>query len=765
MSARKPKDGSRDKPAKDHDSDSTPDAPVTKRKRKRVHLACKTCRARKQRCDGLQPKCTHCNLQRLDCSYEAASQKAEVSQLYVHNLLMRIEQLEKDLSSSKASVASDQGSPSGLELSTMLSSSNNSILQRPSMLLQDHGSLTATPASMSAESPPDPSHRKTWSQKKLEENQSSTTNTHSPPSRVEPLVHGYLGEVSNITFLHTLIKDDKSNPQEEDNESPTLNEKITDNNISSNSQDSDAWPQRHIADHLVECFMELCYPQYQFIYGPAFRKRYESIWASKEPQSNAWIATVNTVFALGCQYSTKVSPEMGHEFFKRAKSFIDFDLLGSSNLETLQALILMSLYLQSSASLDTSWNVIALAIRMAQSLGLHLRKTYKPTWSPLSHEIRKRAWWGCYVLDSVAGIMLGRPNMIPDHLFNSVDFPERIDDEFFLNANSFTPASSIPKETNSNQISELDFFIYTIHLGRFMREISSAYDNPFDHPKMLDIDDRLCQWMAQAPPHLQRDSKIPLNKKLWRQKVLMTSRFLNLRIVLHRACVSQEPFIKNDFGPFDPIRDAGNARLMSLRAELCTMAAVKIIQHISSFYADGLGSAWWYDLNHIFSASSVIVSQILRGRNVEYHTGILKLAIDVIRGMYESGKQLAGQYLRMLEKLQQAPINLDKGSNTQGTQHHSDPPCSILSASTNTTGHSEDTTLNTFGIDMQNGLVQGDLVGNPSFSSIEGTNEVGEYDVNSLMESLSFPWNLQYQNMLTEEDYASLLFGDVSRIQ
>lgn len=59
------------------------DSMTTKRKRKRIRLACNTCRGRKQRCDGLQPKCTHCNIQKLDCSYESASEKAEVSQLQV----------------------------------------------------------------------------------------------------------------------------------------------------------------------------------------------------------------------------------------------------------------------------------------------------------------------------------------------------------------------------------------------------------------------------------------------------------------------------------------------------------------------------------------------------------------------------------------------------------------------------------------------------------------------------------------------------------
>lgn len=70
-----------------------------------------------------------------------------------------------------------------------------------------------------------------------------------------------------------------------------------------------------------------------------------------------------------------------------------------------------------------------------------------------------------------------------------------------------------------------------------------------------------------------------------------------MRVLLHRPCISQELSINDKLGPFDPIREGTNDRLTCLRAELCTTVSVKIIQHISGFYADGLNSAWWYDLN------------------------------------------------------------------------------------------------------------------------------------------------------------------------
>ncbi|RFU28609.1 hypothetical protein B7463_g7715, partial [Scytalidium lignicola] len=693
---------------------------------------------------------------------------------YVHNLLMRIEQLEGEVKLAKASASPKGGSRDDIA-SSVTSESLDRIVQESPILPQESELLVTPPASMSTSTellPLQPSQEKNWRQDGPNGTRSNTKYSYSPPETVEQLAQGYLGDASCITFLHTLIKDKRDSRQKEQNESINLlyAKNFASNKLVLNPRSIiDSWPQRHIGDHLVECYMELCYPQYPFIYGPAFRKRYESMWTSKEPQSDAWVAKVNTVFALGCQFSPKVSSQMGEEFFKKAKSLINFDILGSSNLETLQALILMSVYLQSSASLNISWNVISITIRMAQSLGLHLRKTYKASWTPLSREIRKRAWWACYILDSVSGIMLGRPQMISEDSFHSLDLPERVNDEFFLETDPSLSTENVSKSNNTGGACELDFFIATIQLSQFMREISKAYDNPFDHSKMLDIDDRLCRWIANVPPHLRHDSNIVSNRKLWRQKVVLTVRFLNFRVVLHRACVSQEQSTDSNFGPFDSVRDSTNSRLMSLRSELCSMTAVKIIQHISSFYAEGLNGAWWYDLNHVFAASSIIVVQILRQRNIDYYNSILDLAISVMRGMQESGKPLAGQYLRMLEKLQQTPTGLERESLSKDSASYL-PYKSYGSSSmhANTSSGSQENICSTLRGETPHETIQDDLDGNIGLPSVNGSNEIEDIDVNSLFESLSFPWSLHYNSMPSEEEYANILFAqtyDSSRQQ
>lgn len=99
-------------------------------------------------------------------------------------------------------------------------------------------------------------------------------------------------------------------------------------------------------------------------------------------------------------------------FWNRCKELLemDFDLFNRPCLELVQALLFMGVYLQSTAELTGAcWNIVGVAIRLAQALGLHasfsLRagKEYQ-VGSRLSkegktHSLRMRTWAGCVLMD------------------------------------------------------------------------------------------------------------------------------------------------------------------------------------------------------------------------------------------------------------------------------------------------------------------------------------------------------------------------------
>ncbi|MBE7182101.1 MAG: fungal specific transcription factor domain-containing protein [Terriglobus roseus] len=358
---------------------------------------------------------------------------------YVHNLLKRIDQLEEELSGMR--LAKRHGDVNHEPISAF------SILKSPSTRQAHDGQLPQHASPLS------------WLRHRWDQPHDAVADSAAPGSDLgqaapeatyptskpgEPLNQGYLGAANSLTFCQVVLEQEDPFKQHQDlGSSTTLKraESGTRWNTSTSVNDlADSWPQRYLGDHLVDCFIELCYPQYPFIHGPTFKRRYESMWTSRERQTDAWIAMVNSVFALGCQYSPNISPELGGEFFKKVTFLINFEGLGECTLESLQALILMSLYLQCSANLNHSWNVIGLAVRQAQSLGLHLQKTYQRSGTPLVREVQKRVWTASYVLDSASAMMLGRPPMISHDARALIEDIKLLDDDQIPTGRALPPS-------------------------------------------------------------------------------------------------------------------------------------------------------------------------------------------------------------------------------------------------------------------------------------------------------------------------------------
>jgi hypothetical protein len=117
--------------------------------------------------------------------------------------------------------------------------------------------------------------------------------------------------------------------------------------------------------------------------------------------------TLNTIFALGCQSDPYADPEeqalTSEMFWQRAKQLLelDFDVFNEGSVELVQCLLLMSLYLQSTGLSGVCWNVVSVAVRTAQTLGLHRSSptANAPDRTREDPELRRTIWAGCVLLD------------------------------------------------------------------------------------------------------------------------------------------------------------------------------------------------------------------------------------------------------------------------------------------------------------------------------------------------------------------------------
>jgi hypothetical protein len=70
-----------------------------------------------------------------------------------------------------------------------------------------------------------------------------------------------------------------------------------------------------------------------------------------------------------------------------------------------QYLLILGQYLQGTQKSTQAWTTHGLAISAAYQLGLHSPSANKK-YSSLEHEIRKRTWYGCVLLDRYVSVVL-----------------------------------------------------------------------------------------------------------------------------------------------------------------------------------------------------------------------------------------------------------------------------------------------------------------------------------------------------------------------
>jgi hypothetical protein len=288
-------------------------------------------------------------------------------------------------------------------------------------------------------------------------------------------------------------------------------------------------PHRFVADRLLDAYFKYRHPLNCYLHEETFRHRYQRLWLSEgvggeeaTEKNLAWLGLVNLIFAFGsdhAQISNRSNVDRSR-FFKRAKTLIFSGLLHAGSIELVQALLLMGQYLHSSLELNNCWTIVGLAIRTAQGLGLHLDASGF-TSDIIEQEIRKRTWWGCFVIDRILSMKVGRPPTIHDGPgVIKVKFPLPVDDEYLVTEDGSPPIqrSEIPSKLEFiNQVIPqcrlIERILDTMYSGGSAQGPDTTKDRPIvDIPKLLalsvQLDGDLVAWQQGLPAHLRVGSEI-----------------------------------------------------------------------------------------------------------------------------------------------------------------------------------------------------------------------------------------------------------------
>lgn len=163
-------------------------------------------------------------------------------------------------------------------------------------------------------------------------------------------------------------------------------------------------PSRKQADHLISLYwkhLESIEPLFDEV---AFHHSYQLLSDGKDLycDESVFISTLNAIFAIATQLQehipTQHRNEASENFFQRAWSLLrpEQALWDAPSTGTLGCIILLARYLQCTANLHQTWMTVGLAVRMAQSLGLHLLDGSS---DQRDAQVGRQMWQACVGLD------------------------------------------------------------------------------------------------------------------------------------------------------------------------------------------------------------------------------------------------------------------------------------------------------------------------------------------------------------------------------
>ncbi|KAL4781495.1 fungal-specific transcription factor domain-containing protein [Aspergillus varians] len=420
-------------------------------KRRRIARACDMCRKKKIKCDGKMPKCSHCINYKTECVFTQVEKKRNPPKgaKYIEGLENRLGRMESLLRLSGL-LSEDDGKT---DLGTLekrladrsLSTGGFNATNSPTRF-NIPSNIQSQPASTSQHSTP-----------RMDSHSSPRTAATSPDSQkeseneVEGLSDMMCSLVTNNCGETRYIGSSSGFSIFSPKGIQWVNEKTGDTSfqdmISSAYIDDNKWmywkpeifsdifarrvfkplPPKEEALSLFRDFFDNFNCMFPLFHEPTFMHLVERQYSRDPYEGSGWWASINVVLAISHRLrvmSNLVPQEEDKKawlYLKNAMGVLTELTMRNTDLLSVQALLGMSLFLQGTPNPQPSFFLVAAAIRLSHSIGLHKRGSGFGL-NPVEAEQRKRVFWIAYMLDKDICLRSGRPPVQDDDDMN-VELP------------------------------------------------------------------------------------------------------------------------------------------------------------------------------------------------------------------------------------------------------------------------------------------------------------------------------------------------------
>ncbi|OCK74350.1 hypothetical protein K432DRAFT_469977 [Lepidopterella palustris CBS 459.81] len=672
-------------------------------KRKRIAMACHMCQKKKIKCDGKMPACTQCMTYKTDCVFTQRQKRRgpQKGAKYIKALEERLEKMEsllslpgpfmdKKIGKTGPTVPDTQLAESPHDTTSKITpasaissvDSSNDMSTLEDTATAPHTSHTSQSISMRIGMVDQEQEKddESSSPEKLVKAPADATDSCGTNKTVETQSIGSSAGFSIFLPKHIQCVLEK-----------TGNTAFKDTMYAASQDETriDYWKSHAISNiftrpvfrqvppkeetlSIVKAFFRDFNSVYPLFYQPAFMAFLERQY-SKDPYDGVgWWASLNVVLAitLGLQAVNDASPdiiEKAWDYFKNALAVLTELTIQSTDLFSVQAVLGMALFMQGTADPRPTAFLVASAIRLSHTLGLH-RNESGYDMDPVEAEQRKRVFWIAYRIDKDMCIRLGLP-LIQDDDDMDLELPSKDPEDKLGNI-------SLPDGQGKINIFRL-MAEFSLIEARVHKELYSAKASKQSDEELLitigELDRQLEEWKESIPIDFQPEYEIKVaDTSLSLHIIILHFAYYNCLNAIHRKSVHHSYWTSRSS---NFISQGLDAALLGPRvfasAALCSFAArasIRLIRYIPVRY---LGFVWCV-LYFPISATITLLANILNTPTDPCARSDLRLIGSFVNFLSKLQQKGTGEVNRILgvctefERIAQDVVNrAGNGSHSQ----------------------------------------------------------------------------------------------------
>ncbi|GAB0138423.1 hypothetical protein EsDP_00006658 [Epichloe bromicola] len=628
---------------------------MSEAKRRRIAKACDMCRKKKIKCDGKLPACTHCINYKTDCVFTQVEKKRSPPKgaKYIEGLENRLGRMEHLLRLSGLLSEDDNGLDLGalekkLTEASLRASTGAASPPSPSQTTPAREANSSTPHSIVAS----PGHAKDKDKdkendKEKDEKRKSVTpaapaapadeNDDEDEEEVEALSEMMCSLVTNQSGETRYIGSSSGFSIFSPKGIQWVNSRTGDESfatmISEVSVDDHKWtnwkpevfgdlfqrrvfrplPPKHEALSLLQDYFENFNCMFPLFHQPTFMHLVERQYSADPYEGSGWWASLNCALAIAHRLrvmSNLVSQdedEKAWAYLKNAMAVFPELSMRNTDLLSVQALLGMALFMQGTPNPQPTSLLVAAAVRLSHSIGLHRRGTGFNL-NPIEIEQRKRVFWIAYMLDKDLCLRSGRPAAQDDDDMN-VELPDA------------DPADNIGNIPLADGKSKMNLFRviceFTLIEGRVYKKLYSTQATKQSDGELLnmigELDQELEDWKDSIPIDFRPEHEIKASHTpLILHVVMLHFTYYNCLTTIHRMSIHHGYWTSrlSNYAIQGLNSRPLNPRVFS-SAQLCTAAARASIA-LLKYVPQGDFSCVWLILYFPVSALMTLFSNILQ---------------------------------------------------------------------------------------------------------------------------------------------------------